>query len=270
MSRAQAMHSGAPRTNTRRVNKAEQQQRRKALMHKVKVVTATALTATFVASSLTLLNRTLQVTTWEIDIQGQTHTSTPHQLKQQMDRTMQSLESYDFWSTRPGVLRSHLLAEVPDLEEVEIQRALGGKLQLHAIPRTPIGLWQTGDKKIELVDIHGTAYRALEASDMADMPILRLTSHDIHQAAQLLQIMRSSQPERFTKISELSTDSRNWKINFTQGQQWMISRNTDISAAINRIGTLLEQPRWRVGHWRIDARAESRCFIRPTSQEGVI
>ncbi len=266
MSRVQTIHTGAPRSNTRRVNKAELQQRRKVILGRVKLMAGTTLTAAFMISSLMMMNRAFEVTAWDIQIEG----SAPASLEQQVDRAMHSLKAYDFWSTRPSVLRQHILNAVPDLEEVEIQRSLGGTLQLRAIPRTAIGLWQGEKNRVVLVDMHGTAYRTLQGGEIADLPILRLAQHDIRQASQLLQILKSSQPERFMEISELSTDSRNWKINFTQGQQWMISRNTNISGAIYRIDSLLKKPRWRSGHWRIDARAASRWFIRPARQEGVI
>lgn len=84
---------------------------------------------------------------------------------------MNALPDYDFWSTRPGLLRSHLLETVPDLENILIQRTLTGSLHMRAIARTPIGLWQKKDGEIFLVDMHGNVYRQLQSSEMADLPI---------------------------------------------------------------------------------------------------
>jgi len=253
------------RANTRRVNKAELQQRRRIVFRHISRISAGMLTVALSFSAMMVLNQSFSVSSWEIDVADGNH-----QLKQQVDTAMQSLPAYDFWSTRPSALRDHLLESVADLENIEIRRTLTGSLQLQAIARTPAGLWQSGDGDIYLVDRHGAAYRKLAAAESADLPLLRIGKADIGAAVDLLQAMRSGQSARYRQISELLADSSNWKINFNQGQQWMISRNQDIEYAVNRIGNLLAKPRWRSGHWRIDARAENRWFIRPSRQEGVI
>ena len=105
---------------------------------------------------------------------------------------------------------------------------------------------------------------------MADLPILRISETDIREASAMLQSMRSGQPIYFSRISELFGNNNSWKINFNQGQQWMISRNQNRSDSINRISELLKKQRWRSGLWRVDARTAKRWFIRPAKQEGVI
>lgn len=183
---------------------------------------------------------------------------------------MNALPDYDFWSTRPGLLRSHLLETVPDLENILIQRTLTGSLHMRAIARTPIGLWQKKDGEIFLVDMHGNVYRQLQSSEMADLPILRISKADIHEASSMLKSMSIDQPTHFSRISELFATSSSWKINFNHGQQWMISRNKYRSDSINRVSELLTKQRWRSGLWRVDARTAKRWFIRPAKQEGVI
>jgi hypothetical protein len=231
------------------------------------VVFGTVLVLGLTISALLFLNQTFRVSTWQIEV---TRSNNSNHLKQQIDTVMKALPNYDFWSTRPGLLRAQLLEAVPDLENIHIQRTLTGSLHLHAIARTSIGLWQKEEGEVFLVDMHGMAYRPLLASETVDLPILRIDDRDIGEACALLQSMRSVQPAYFSRISELFATTNSWKINFNQGQQWMISRNQYISHSISKVSDLLEKPRWRSGHWRVDARAATRWFIRPTKQEGVI
>ena len=254
------------RGNTRRVAQAERQQRRQSLRRKIAITLGSALAVTLTVSSLLLLNQTFRVTAWEIKASGHDAAN----LEQQMDAAMSTMPAYDFWSTRPGVVRSHLLASVADLEEVTVQRTLSGSLYLDATARTPVGLWHNEESHLFLVDKHGTAYRPMANTEMADLPILRLGQSDIRQACALLRSMQSLQPHYFSRISELLADNSSWKINFDQGQQWMISRNEHVAHAISKVSNLLQKPRWRSGHWRVDARTTSRWFVRPAGQEGVI
>ncbi|HKI60470.1 MAG TPA: cell division protein FtsQ/DivIB [Mariprofundaceae bacterium] len=254
------------RTNTRRVAQAELQQRRQSIRRRIAVTLASALAITATVSTLLLLNQTFRITAWEIKASGD-HAA---RLEQQLDAAMKRLPAYDFWSTRPGMVRSHLLASVADLDEVSVQRTLSGFLYLDATARTPVGLWHQEGGDLFLVDIRGNAYRPVTATETTDLPILRLGRDDICQASLLLRSMQSLQPRYFSRISELLADSNSWKINFDQGQQWMISRNEHISHAINKISKLLQKARWRSGHWRVDARTTSRWFVRPAGQEGVI
>jgi len=254
------------RGNTRRVAQAELQQRRLSMRRKIAITLGSALSVTLTVSTLLLLNQSFRVTSWEITTDGLDAAN----LQQQMDTAMNTMPAYDFWSTRPGAVRNHLLASVADLEDVSVQRTLSGTLYLKAIARTPVGLWHNEGGHVFLVDMHGEAYRQVKNTEMADLPILRLSQDDIHQACLLLRSMQSLQPKYFSRISELLADNSSWKINFDQGQQWMISRNEHVSHAISKVSNLLQKPRWRSGHWRVDARTTSRWFVRPAGQEGVI
>ncbi|MDX8403069.1 MAG: cell division protein FtsQ/DivIB [Mariprofundaceae bacterium] len=254
------------RANTRRIAKAAVQQRRKLIRKRFVLILGTSLALALLLSTLFLLNQTFTVSKWEIEVSG----TAPKNLKQQINTAMKSLPDYDFWSTRPALLHSQLLKAVPDLENIHIQRKLTGSLYLRAIARTAIGLWQKKDGQIFLVDMHGTVYRPLQPTEMADLPMLRISKTDIRAASVMLQSMRSDQPVYFSRISELFANSSSWKINFNQGQQWMISRNQNTSYSIRRVSSLLGKHRWRSGHWRVDARTARRWFIRPAKQEGVI
>jgi len=254
------------RTNTRRVAQAEVQQRRQSRRRMLLLSLGSTLAVAVTVSTLLLLNQTFRINAWEVTAEG--HDA--DKLKQQIEQSMNLLPLSDFWSTRPGVIRDHLLASIADLEEVNVQRTLSGSLYLKATARTPVGLWQNGENQIFLVDMHGNAYRPLQATENADLPLLRLAQSDIRPACDLLNSMQSLKPGYYSHISELLAESDSWKINFDQGQQWMISRNEHVSHAISKVSNLLQKPRWRSGHWRVDARTTSRWFVRPAGQEGVI
>jgi len=254
------------RTNTRRPDMAVVKQRRRAVLRHITQGAGLALALGVTVSGLLLLNDRLCVEAWNIECAA----GSPATLDRQLEKAMQSLPDYDFWSTRPSALRTHLLASVPDLEEIEISRTMSGSLQLKAIPRIPTGLWQNGDSNILLVDAKGVAYRQLAQGEESDLPVLRVAKEDIEKATELMRSMQAAEPEFHTAISELLSEGNSWKINFNQGQQWIIPRVRNISYAINRVGSLLDQPRWRAGHWRVDARSKTRWFIRPARQEGVI
>jgi len=254
------------RTNQRRIAKSEIVQRRKATMRRFAWIASATIAMTASVSALLLLNRTFSVSEWEIEVVE----TSPSSLHGKIDRSLASLQAYDFWSTRPAVIRSQLLQTLPDLKEIHIQRKLTGSLHLRAIARTPVALWQKQEENIYLVDRHGLPYRPLMASESADLPLIRVGESDIKEVAALLQRLQVVDPNRFTHVSELFASNSSWKMNFDQGQQWMLSRDEDISNAITRVVALLEKPRWRSGHWCVDARMKQRWFIRPTKHEGVI
>ncbi len=254
------------RPNQRRIAKSEIVRRRRATMGRLIWITGSAIAVLISASALLLLNRTFSISEWKIEVAE----SSPSSLRGEIDRSLASIQAYDFWSTRPAVIRSQLLQELPDLKDVYIQRKLTGSLHLHAIARTPVALWKKQEGNIFLVDKYGLPYRQLSANEPADFPILRMGESDIAEVAALLQRLQVIAPNRFSHVSELFASNSSWKINFDQGQQWMISRNGNISSAITRVVALLEKPRWRSGHWRVDTRMKQRWFIRPTKHEGVI
>jgi len=260
------MSRTALRANTRRPDMAVVRQHRRAVLFRFVQTAGFMLALGAVTAGVLLFNASFHLKSWNIE----TGSNAPENLRHQVDQAMQSLGNGDFWSTRPSAVREHLLASVADLESVEISRTLMGMLDIRARARTPLGLWKKDNTGIWLVDSHGNAYRPLAQDETADLPLLRLSGSDVQDAAALLQRMQQSQPQFFAHISELGSDGRSWKINFNRGQQWLVPRNHNVSYAINRIGELLDRPRWRNGHWRVDARIDTRWFIRPVRQEGVI
>lgn len=260
------MSRAVHRTNTRRADTAAVAKHRRAVLARIVRGCGIVLAIGVAGAGAMLLNEQLRITAWNIDVNGGNTVA----LQRQIDTVMQSLPDYDFWSTRPSALRERLLADVADLERIEISRTMIGSLHLIATPRTPVALWQNAEGDILLVDAHGKAYRKLEASEKADLPLFRMSASDIASATELIRALQASKPEFYAAVSELLGDGNNWKINFSHGQQWILPRSRNISYAINRVGNLLDNPRWRAGHWRVDARASTRWFIRPARQQGVI
>ncbi|MDX8395188.1 MAG: hypothetical protein R8K22_02105, partial [Mariprofundaceae bacterium] len=91
----------------------------------------------------------------------------------------------------------------------------------------------------------------------------------VDDACMMLVSLKQQQPQLFASISEVFLSGNNWHLNLNQGQQWLVQKDQAIQQ-INTLMTMLEQPRWQGRHWRVDMRMNTRWFLRPTSQEGVI
>ncbi|MDQ7012038.1 MAG: hypothetical protein Q9M29_09475, partial [Mariprofundaceae bacterium] len=91
-------------------------------------------------------------------------------------------------------------------------------------------------------------------------------------ASALLAELRDLDGDRYVHISELASTHDGWKLYFERGQYWLIPRSSTevMKQRIRSLVALLKQPRWRSKKWRIDARMNTRWFIRPAKQEGVI
>lgn len=241
-------------------------QHRRAVLYRFVQTVGFMLALGAVTGGLLMLNEMLRIKSWHIE----TVADAPASLQGEIDAAMQKLPAYDFWSTRPSALSEQLLSAVADLESIEISRTMTGSLQLTATARTPVALWQNGEGEVRFVDSHGTAYRPLAQDEAADLPLLRIEGSDVRKATELLLAMHAAQPRFHTQVSELLSEGDSWKINFNRGQQWIIPQGRNISYEINRVGTLLGEPRWRSGFWRVDTRMDARWFIRPASQQGVI
>jgi len=260
-----ALPRSAMRNNSRRISQTDVQARRISLLRWSSRVSAAAAMLLLLAGTAMLLNEQFRLESWRIEIEGDNRTA----LQQQVDREMRSLSDLDYWHTRPAILSDRLLAMLPDLLDVHVQRSLSGTATIEARARTAVALWQH-DQSVELVDLFGTAYRQLQPKEISDLPILRADENELFAASQLLGMFKATHPRRFQTISELLTGHDEWKINFSKGEQWILSRHQDVSDSIRSVSDLLDKPRWKSGHWRVDARSESRWFIRPATQEGVI
>jgi len=201
-------------------------------------------------------------------------------LKKDITQALSDMETLDFWHSRPALLREILLRRIPDLADIQIQRQLPHHLIIHTTPRQAIALWlnkhtnsnnaKKQSAQLFLVDEHGMAYRALRHGEFSDLPVLRMPTKNLRAACQWLAMLKKQQPQWFARSSELFAMPTGWKLNLAAGQQWQIPYGPRGLQTIERISTILKQPRWQAGNWRIDTRMEKRWFLRPAKHEGVI
>jgi len=230
------------------------------------------------ASGLWTFNHSLSIKHWDI------YASAP--LKANIEHALNGMEVLDFWHSRPALLRTQLLHNVPDLADIQIQRQLPNSLVIHVTPRQPIALWLNRDglnkgglnkstnnnkqAQLYLVDEHGIAYRARKHGEASDLPVLRMQQEQLAAACQWLASLKKEQPQWFASSSELFASHDGWKLNLVAGQQWQIPFGSRGIKNISKLSNILQQPRWHAGNWRIDTRLENRWFLRPARHEGVI
>jgi len=210
------------------------------------------------------LNGVLNITHWEI--------VAPDELRRPIEQQLSAIPELDFLHSRPAVVRTTLMNAIPDIAEVHVRRILPHSLFIQASARMPVALWQDADGVIRLVDMHGVAYREMRSGEMFDLPVLRLPQQQLASASALLAELRDLDGDRYAHISELASTHDGWKLYFERGQYWLIPRSSTevMKQRIKSLVALLKQPRWRSKKWRIDARMNTRWFIRPAKQEGVI
>jgi cell division septal protein FtsQ len=115
----------------------------------------------------------------------------------------------------------------------------------------------------------GEAYRPLRRNESYNLPILRLPRPQLREALELLAALRQDE-KRYHMLSEVLTLQNSWKLYFTHGRSWIVPRGLQAQQRISRLTALLQKPRWRKHAWRVDARSQTRWFLRPVKQEGVI
>jgi len=210
------------------------------------------------------LNGVLSVTHWEI--------AAPDELRRPIEQQLRAMPELDFLHSRPAVVRAALMEGVPDIAEVHVRRILPHALLIRARARVPVALWQDAEGVIRLVDMRGQAYREMHSGEMLDLPVLRLPQQQLASAGALLAELRELDADRYAHISELASTHDGWKLYFERGQYWLIPRSSTemMKRRIESLVALLKQPRWRSRKWRVDARMNTRWFIRPAKQEGVI
>ena len=222
------------------------------------------------ASGLYALNQSLSIRQWQVNA--------PAALKAEIEQhLLHAMPHLDFWHARPALLQAELLQSLPDLASVQIQRQLPDTLLIHATPRQPIALWlkegvQDSDNgaQLYLVDEQGIAYRPRKHGEAADLPVLRMPQKKLLAACQWLSELKKSQPQWFSRSSELFATPDGWKLNLAAGQQWKLPYGVRGLQNIATLADILRQPRWRTGNWRIDTRMETRWFLRPATHGGVI
>ena len=261
------MKTANPRTNTRRIKEEMKTPRTVAYRQIILRCFGACLLIALIVSGLYTMNQSLSITQWKVTA------SAP--IKAAIEAHLRQSESLDFWHSRPSALRQSMLNTIPDIADVQIQRQLPETLLIHVTPRKPIALWQgkpgqDAKEGLYLVDEYGAAYRTRQHGESSDLPVLRMTKDKLPKAATLLTHLHVKYNTWFTHLSELKAEPHGWKFNFNDGQQWFLAAGTEAQKNIATIQSLLSQPRWRAGHWRVNTYMENRWFIRPAASKGVI
>jgi len=250
------------RPNQRRIRDEVRLQRRAVIRSRLAATGMGVLGVALLGGGLWSLNHMLGIDHWQI--------SASSDLQRQIDRELQAMGKLDFWHSQPDALRRQLSEALPDIATIRIQRQLPDRLVIEAEARVPVALWQQEDDHIWLVDGDGNAYRPMRRNEAFNLPLLRMPRRQLADASHLLATMARTDPDRFKQLSELIDDGNGWKLNLAMGQQWRLPFGATAIRQLARLETLLAQPRWRSGHWRINTRLGSRWFFRPADPQGVI
>ena len=207
------------------------------------------------------MNRAMSVEKWQIEGDAQ--------LKRAIDERLQEMKNRDFLSTRPETLRQIWMQQLPDMASVQITRQLPDTLQIRLLARVPAALWQDEKGQLQLFDDQGNVYRTLRRGESPDLPLLRITRDQLPGAYQLLAVLNNQNVVNVANLSEIRASSRSWQIYFSKGVIWKLPVG-DEQAAVTKLAGLLTQPRWSNRNWRVDARLQTRWFIRPAKYGGVI
>lgn len=249
------------RNNQHRVDPAVRRAARLRLLARLARMVAVVVVVAGAGEGMMWLNQSLSVSEWRV--------TAPESIRRAIEEQLQTMEHRDFLATRPELLRQHWLEQIPDMEEVQISRVLPHRLQVTAIARTPEALWQDEQDRLHLLDSHGYAYRLLARGESPDLPLLRVREEQLPAAHQLLTVLARDATAMLAALSEIHAGSDHWKLYFSRGAAWLLPQKQE-EKYITAVAAQLAQPRWRTGQWSVDARIQSRWFIRPAGHEGVI
>jgi len=248
--------------NVRRKKKVKPVKRRMTWFKPLQVVLVTSAVVAVLGFSAVKLNQEMTVTHWQID--------SPGHIKKPITLYFEHKENFDFWHTRAAVVQGDLRAQIPDIQRIEVSRVLPDGLLIKATARQPIALWENvvakADKVVMLVDEQGVAYRPILRGEQLDLPLFRLDARRLKTAAAVLHHLRVNMPLRAQALSEVIVERQDWRLNFAHGEQWQLSQ-ASLQDDLPKVLSILSQPRWASGHWRMDARIPERWFIRPAKQE---
>lgn len=209
------------------------------------------------------LNRMFSVDRWHIS-------GVSPELAHEIEHQLAKMGSMDFIHSRPAYLCDRLSAAIPDLASVSISRHLPDTLEIKAVPRVPIAFWQGEKGDIWLIDSEGEAYRKLQADEHYDLPLLRMQAQARKQAIALLQALHETAPGRYAALSEFIARFDSWQMDFNHGQSWLLPRGEQAAHDLHKVVALLHDQRLRGGDWKVDARMQTRWFIRKAGQGGVV
>lgn len=250
------------RPNQRRIHDEVRRQRLASIRQRLAKIVMGICAVGMLGGGLWSLNRMLGISQWQIMANSD--------LKQQIDRTLTDMDNLDFWHSQPGTLRRQLRQALPDIATIRIRRQLPDRLVIEAEARVPVALWQKQGNSLWLVDAQGVAYRAARRDEAFNLPILRMPQQKLAEAGRLLAAIAKTDPTRRNQLSELIAEGEGWKLNLTHGQQWCLPFGRPAIRQLARLERLLQQPRWRSSHWRVNTRLATRWFLRPADQQGVI
>ncbi|HKJ83033.1 MAG TPA: hypothetical protein VJ961_03315 [Mariprofundaceae bacterium] len=187
-----------------------------------------------------------------------------------IERQLVGMEPMDFIHSRPAYLRARLSAVIPDLAAINISRRLPDILDIRATARVPVAFWRGGEGGIWLVDSKGDAYRKLRPGEHHDLPLLRVPDQTLGRAVAILRIVHDTAPGRYRHLSECIARFDTWQMDFNHGQSWLLRRGDEVVRDLHKVVDLLHSPRLKGGDWKVDARMETRWFIRKARQGGVV
>jgi len=249
------------RDNRRRINPEMVRQKRRRWLTRLLKAGLLGSAAVATGAGLWWLNDAMRIESWSVEGPAELQTA----VELQLTRDKEQLDLIHAWPSR---LHDSLLAAVPDLDDVLITRQLPDHLQLVAIPRKPVALWQNEDK-VWLVDAKANAYRPLQAGESPDLPLLRVAGNELADSIGLLAALQAANADRLAKLSELRADANDWRLYFARGERWLLPRQ-QTARQLARLNHILNSPHWKSGVWRVDARTATRWYLRPASQGGVI
>jgi len=209
------------------------------------------------------MNQALTVHAWQIR-------GVPEALEVAIEKELQASEPLDLVHAWPSLLRARLLARLPDLAEVNIARELPDRLLINATRRMPVALWRNPQGVVLLVDGRALAYRELAAGEMADLPLLRVSSASLERSVAMLLRLRQEDVGRYAQLSEWIEEHDGWRLNFERGNCWLLPEGAAAAPRMQKLIALMRQPRWQKGNWRIDVRADTRWFIRKSKLGGMV
>jgi len=253
------------RANQRRINPdiKKQSQRRSLKRMGRTLMFIAVITAT--AGSGVWLNEKWSTTHWDISANAS--------IKAAIEAQLEAMPDKDFISMRPNQLRQQWLKDIPDIEAVRITRVLPDTLHIQADARVPTALWQDEQGQLHLFDEQGIAYRLLNKGESPDLPLLRVNQEQLIQVKLMLDAIAQHDAQQsmqqLASLSEIRAGNQHWQIYFSRGVSWIIPQDNEVNV-IEHINDLMQQPRWRKQQWRVDARLQSRWFIRPAGHGGVI
>ena len=249
------------RSNQRRIKSEEIQGSRLKFRRRLTLVFASSVMLSATLLGGWWLNKSMSIRQWKIDAEPM--------LKQAINKQLEAMPSHDFLHTQPFLLRRQWLATIPDMAEVQVSRILPDSLHIQAQPRVPMALWQDENNNIHMLDDHAMAYRLLRKGESPDLPLLRVEEGNRASACMLLLSLQQYAAAKMTVLSEIRISGQNWHIYFSRGDSWLLPQGSE-SSVIRRLTNILKEPRWQHRNWRVDARAQSRWFIRPVKNGGII